>query len=84
MIKAAFAMVLMSFRQPSAQQDNMTKPGMNGSSDSSMKKGSRNNGATGMSDGMKADDMASGGMKKDMSKDGSPSADTMRKDGKSN
>ncbi len=73
---------------PAAQPDNMTKPGMTngGSTDSSMDKGSMTSGSTtGMSnDGMKKDGMASGGMKKDMSKDGSPSADTMRKDGKPN
>jgi pentapeptide MXKDX repeat protein len=72
---------------PAAQQDNMTKPGMaNGSTDSSMDKGSMSSGSTtGMNnDGMKKDGMAGGGMKKDMSKDGSPSADTMKKDGKPN
>ncbi|WP_159009114.1 hypothetical protein [Bradyrhizobium sp. S69] len=72
---------------PAAQQDNMTKPGMtNGTTGSSMNKGSMNTETTtGMSDdGMKKDGMASGGMKKDMSKDGSSSADTMRKDGKPN
>ena len=72
---------------PAAQQDNTTKPGMtNGSTDSSMNNGSMSNGSTtGMNnDGMKKDGMAGGGMKKDMSKDGSPSADTMKKDGKPN
>jgi hypothetical protein len=67
---------------PAAQQDNMTKPGM---ANGSMDKGSMNNGTTtgtttGMNDGMKKDGM-SGGMKneKTMSKDGSPSGDTMKK-----
>jgi pentapeptide MXKDX repeat protein len=73
---------------PAAQQDNMTKPGMTNDSMSngSMRNGSMDKGTTtGMSnDGMKKDGMAGGGMKKDMSKDGSPSPDTMRKDGKSN
>ena len=68
---------------PGAQGDNMTKPGMtNNSTDkSSMEKGSMEKGATtGMSnDGMKKD-----GMSKDTSKDGSPSADTMKKKGTSN
>jgi pentapeptide MXKDX repeat protein len=86
---AAAALTLMcgsAFAQgtgPATQQDNMTKPGM---ANGSMDKGSMNNGSTtGMSnDGTKKDGMVSGGMKKDKSKDGSPSADTMRKDGKSN
>jgi pentapeptide MXKDX repeat protein len=59
---------------PAGQQDNMTKPGM---TNSSTDKGAMTNGTTGMSnDGMKKD-----GMKKDMSKDGAPSADTMKKKG---
>jgi pentapeptide MXKDX repeat protein len=66
---------------PAAQQDNMTKPGMTNES-TSMDKGSMNKGTTGMSnDGMKKDGMAGGGMKKDMSKDGSPSGDTTKKKG---
>jgi pentapeptide MXKDX repeat protein len=71
---------------PAAQQDNMTKPGMtNGSMDKgSMEKGSMSNGTTGttgMNDGMKKDGMSGGNMKKEgnMSKSGSPSGDTMKK-----
>jgi pentapeptide MXKDX repeat protein len=67
---------------PAAQGDNMTKPGMTNES-TSMDKGSMNKGTTtGMSnDGMKKDGMSGSNMKKkgDMSKDGSPSADTMKK-----
>jgi pentapeptide MXKDX repeat protein len=68
---------------PAAQGDNMTKPGM---TNGSMEKGSMDKGGTtGMNnDGMKKEGMANGGMKKDMSKDGSPSDDTMKKNGKSN
>lgn len=67
---------------PAAQGDNMNKPGM---TNRSMEKGSMDKGATtGMNnDRMKKDGM-SNGMKKDMSKDGSPSDDTMKKTGKSN
>ena len=59
---------------PAAQQDNMTKPGM--TNDSTMNKGSMEKGSTtGMSnDGMKKDGM-SGGMKKDMSKEGGQGTD---------
>ena len=68
---------------PAAQQDNMTKPGM---ATGSMNNGSMNNGTTtggattGMNDGMKKGGM-SGNTKneKTMSKDGSPSGDTMKK-----
>jgi pentapeptide MXKDX repeat protein len=56
---------------PAAQQDNMNKPGM--TNDSTMNKGSMEKGTT---TGMNND-----GMKKDMSKDGSPSGDTMKKKG---
>jgi pentapeptide MXKDX repeat protein len=69
---------------PAAQQDNMTKPGMANDSmkKDSMDKGSMDKGTTGMNnDRMKKDGMANGGMKKDMSKDGSPSDDTMKKKG---
>jgi pentapeptide MXKDX repeat protein len=70
---------------PSAQGDNMTKPGMTNDPTSMKKEGSMNNGTTGMgNEGMKKDGMSSGGMKKDMSKDGSPNDDTMKKSGKSN
>ena len=64
---------------PSAQQDNMTKPGM---SNGSMEKGSMDKGTTtGMNNGMKKDDMSGSKMKNEntMSKDGSPSGDTMKK-----
>jgi pentapeptide MXKDX repeat protein len=65
---------------PAAQQDNMTKPGM---TNNSTDKGSMDKGTTtGMNkDGMKKDGMSDSGMKKsgDMSKDGSSSADTMKK-----
>jgi pentapeptide MXKDX repeat protein len=59
---------------PAAQQDNMTKDKMG---NDGMKK-----------EGMKKEDMGTtgmnnGGMKKDMSKTGSPSADTTKKDGMS-
>jgi pentapeptide MXKDX repeat protein len=66
---------------PAAQQDNMTKPGM--TNESTMNKGSMDKGTTtGMNnDGMKKDGMSSGGMRKDMSKDGSPSGDAMKKKG---
>jgi pentapeptide MXKDX repeat protein len=66
---------------PAAQQDNMTKPGMTNDS-TSTDKGSMDKGTTGMNkDGMKKDGMSDSGMKKDMSKDGSPSGDTMKKKG---
>ena len=60
---------------PTPQTDNMTKPGMtNGTMDNgSMEKGSMNN-TTGMS---------KNNMKKDMSKDGAPSANTKKNDGMS-
>jgi pentapeptide MXKDX repeat protein len=85
---ATAALILMcgsAFAQgttgPAAQQDNMTKPGM---TNNSTDKGSMG-GTTGMNnDGMKKDGMSNGGMKKDMSKDGSPSGDTMKKKGMSN
>jgi pentapeptide MXKDX repeat protein len=66
---------------PAAQQDNMTKPGMTNNSTGSMDKGSMSNGTTGMSSGGMKKEGMSGGMKKqgDMSKDGSSSADTMKK-----
>jgi hypothetical protein len=70
---------------PGAQGDNVTKPGITNDSTSMKKEGSMNNGTTGMgNEGMKKDGMSSSGMKKDMSKDGSPSDDTMKKNGKSN
>jgi pentapeptide MXKDX repeat protein len=66
---------------PAAQQDNMTKPGMTNDS-TSTDKGSMDKGTTGMNkDGMKKDGMSDSGMKKDMSKEGSPSCDTMKKKG---
>ena len=64
---------------PSAQQDNMTKPGM---TNGSMQKGATDKGTTtGMNDGMKKDSMSGSKMKNEntMSKDGSPSGDTMKK-----
>jgi hypothetical protein len=63
---------------PAAQQDKMTKPGM---TNGSMNKGSMNKGSTsGMDNGMNKNG-TSGNMKKEgsMSKSGSPSADTMKK-----
>ena len=64
---------------PAAQQDNMTKPGM---TNGSMEKGSMDKGTTtGLNDGMKKDGMSGSKMKNEntMSKDGSPSGDTMKK-----
>ncbi len=64
---------------PAAQQDNLTKPGM---ANGSMEKGSMDKGATtGMNDGMKKDGMSGGKIKNEgtISKDGSPSGDTMKK-----
>jgi pentapeptide MXKDX repeat protein len=80
-ILIAGAMTLMcssAFAQgtgPKPQSDNMTKPGMtNGAMDKgSMDKGSMNN-TTGM---------GKDSMKKDMSKDGSPNANTKKNDGTS-
>jgi pentapeptide MXKDX repeat protein len=78
MCGAAFAQTTTG---PGAQGDNMTKPGMTNNS-TSMDKGSMNKGTTGMNnEGMKKDGMSGSNMKKqgDMSKDGSSSADTMKK-----
>ena len=63
---------------PTPQTDNMTKPGMtNGTMDNgSMDKGSK--GSMNNTTGMGKDNM-----KKDMSKDGSPSANTKKNDGMS-
>ena len=63
---------------PTPQTDNMTKPGMtNGTMDNgSMDKGSM--GSMNTTTGMGKDNM-----KKDMSKDGSPSANTKKNDGMS-
>ena len=63
---------------PTPQTDNMTKPGMtNGTMDNgSMDKGSK--GSMNTTTGMGKDNM-----KKDMSKDGSPSANTKKNDGMS-
>ena len=74
MCSAAFA---QTGTGPAAQGDNMNKPGMtNGTMDKdTMGKGSMNN-TTGMSkDGMAKDS------KKEMSKDGSPNANTTKNDG---
>lgn len=61
---------------PAAQQDNMTNDKMG--KEDGMKKESM--GTTGMNnDGMKNDGMSNTGASKEMSKDGSPSADTMKK-----
>ena len=63
---------------PTPQTDNMTKPGMtNGAMDNgSMDKGSK--GSMNNTTGMGKDNM-----KKDMSKDGSPNANTKKNDGMS-
>jgi pentapeptide MXKDX repeat protein len=62
---------------PAAQQDNMTKDkmGKDGMNKDGMKK--EGMGTTGMNN----EGMNKGGMKKDMSKDGSPDADTTKKNG---
>jgi pentapeptide MXKDX repeat protein len=66
---------------PAAQQDNMTKPGMtNGSTE----KGSMTKGTTGMNNGGMKNEGMKKDMSKEMSKDGSPSADTMKKKGMAN
>ena len=70
------AALAQSSTGPAAQQDNMTKPGM---TNGSMEKGSMDKGAT---TGMKKDEMSgSSNMKNEgsMSKDGSSSGDTMKK-----
>jgi pentapeptide MXKDX repeat protein len=89
---AATALTLMcgvAFAQgtsgPAAQQDNMTKPGMNNGTmeKGAMDKGSMNTGTTGMN----KDNMSKEGMPKDgtkeMSKDGAPANNPMKKDGMS-
>lgn len=90
-ILIATAMTLMcssAFAQtgtgPAAQSDNMNKPGMsNGTMDNgSMGKGSMNK-ESGTTTGMGQEGKSSKHMKKDMSKDGSPNANTMKKDGMS-
>ena len=65
---------------PAPQSDNMTKPGMtNGTMDKgSMDKGSMDKGSMSGTTGMSRDNM-----KKDMSKDGSPNANTKKNDGTS-
>jgi pentapeptide MXKDX repeat protein len=61
---------------PAAQQDNMTKDKM-GKEDGMKKEGM---GTTGMNNnGMSKDGMSKQGMSKDMSKDGSPKADPVKK-----
>jgi pentapeptide MXKDX repeat protein len=66
---------------PSAQQDNMTKPGMtNGSMEKgSMNKGSMDKGTTGMNNGMKKDGMTNDSMSKDGMKNDSMTKDGMKK-----
>ena len=71
MCGAAFA---QSTTGPAAQGDNMTKPGM---ANDSMNKGSMDKGST--TTGMHKDGMSKDGANKEMSKDGSPTADTMKK-----
>ena len=73
MCGSAFA---QSTGAPATAQSDMNKPMNNNMDKGSMDKGSMNS-----TTGMNKDRMAKDGMKKDMSKDGSPSA--MKKDGMS-